>query len=88
MKQRSEADHTKAVFCRLEHRFRAHVLMCWLALLLVRVVGSRAGMTWRRIDTELGRVHTAPLTTAQTGILRDCQVAPIAHDHCGNCQDL
>ena len=45
-------------------------------------------MTWRRIATELGRIHsvtltgsagsaahTTPLTTTQAGILRDCQVA-------------
>ncbi|TWE23582.1 hypothetical protein FHX69_4860 [Prauserella muralis] len=44
-------------------------------------------MTWRRIATELGRVHavtltgtagtavhTTPLNTTQAGILRDCQV--------------
>jgi hypothetical protein len=63
------------------------VLLCWLALLLVRVAERRAGITWRRIATELGRVHavtltgsvgtavhTTPLTTTQAVILRDCQV--------------
>jgi hypothetical protein len=58
--------------------------LCWLALLLVRVAERRTAMTWRRINTELGRVHavtltgtavhTTPLTTVQAGILRDCQV--------------
>jgi transposase len=78
----------RPVFHRLEHRIRAHVLLCWLALLLVRVAERRAGMTWRRINTELSRVHavtltgsagtavhTTPLTTAQAAILRDCQVS-------------
>jgi transposase len=77
----------RPIFHRLEHRIRAHVLLCWLALLLVRVAERRAGMTWRRIATELGRVHavtltgsagtavhTTPLTTTQAAILRDCQV--------------
>ncbi|HEY9414062.1 MAG TPA: IS1634 family transposase [Pseudonocardia sp.] len=76
----------RPVFHRLEHRIRAHVLLCWLALLLVRVAERRTGLTWRRINTELARVHavtltgsagtavhTTPLTTAQAGILRDCQ---------------
>jgi hypothetical protein len=67
------------VFHRLEHRIRAHVLLCWLALLLVRVAERRTGLTWRRINTELARVHavrltgsagtavhTTPLTTALT----------------------
>jgi transposase len=77
----------RPVFHRLEHRIRAHVLLCWLALLLIRVAERRTGMTWRRIATELGRVHavvltgtagtavhTTPLSTTQAGILRDCQV--------------
>jgi transposase len=78
----------RPVFHRLEHRIRAHVLLCWLALLLTRVAERRTSMTWRRIAIELGRihavtltgsagtaVHTTPLTTTQAGILRDCQVA-------------
>lgn len=79
----------RPVFHRLEHRIRAHVLLCWLALLLTRVAERRTGLTWRRIATELGRVHavtltgsagsavhTTPLSTTQAGILRDCQVTP------------
>lgn len=79
----------RPVFHRLEHRIRAHVLLCWLALLLTRVAERRTGMTWHRIATELGRihavtltgtagtaVHTTPLTSTQAGILRDCQVTP------------
>ena len=79
----------RPVFHRLEHRIRAHVLLCWLALLLIRVAERRTSMTWHRIATELGRihavtltgtagtaVHTTPLTTTQAGILRDCQVTP------------
>jgi transposase len=78
----------RPIFHRLEHRIRAHVLLCWLALLLIRVAERRTDLTWRRIATELGRVHavtltgsagtvvhTTPLTATQTGIYRDCQVA-------------
>jgi hypothetical protein len=77
----------RPVFHRLEPRIRAHVLLCWLALLLIRVAERRTGLTWRRIAIELGRVHAVtltgsagsvvhvtPLNTAQAGILRDCQV--------------
>lgn len=78
----------RPVFHRPEHRIRAHVVICWLALLLTRVAERRTGLTWRRIATELGRVHavaltgsagtavhTTPLTAAQAGIYRDCQIA-------------
>jgi hypothetical protein len=77
----------RPVFHRLEPRIRAHVLLCWLALLLTRVAERRTGMTWHRIATELNRVHavtlagtagsvvhTTPLTTAQAGIVTACQV--------------
>ncbi len=77
----------RPVFHRIEPRIRAHVLLCWLALLLVRVAERRTGLTWRRINTELGRVHTVTLrgpagtveqttslTEVQTGILGACGV--------------
>ena len=79
------------MFHRLEPRLRAHVLLCWLALLLIRVAERRTGLTRRRITIELGRVHAVtltgsagtvvhatPLNTAQASILRGCQVPPPA----------
>jgi len=79
----------RPVFHRLEPRIRAHVLLCWLALLLVRVAERRADTTWRRIAIELGRVHavtlqgsagtivqTTPLSTTAEGILDACGVDP------------
>jgi hypothetical protein len=78
----------RPVYHRLEPRIRAHVLLCWLALLLIRVAERSTGQTWRRIAIELGRVHAVtltgaagsvvhvtPLTTTQTGILQACKVA-------------
>jgi transposase len=52
----------RPVFHRLEPRIRAHVLICWLALLLIRVAERRTGATWRTIATELGRIHAVTLT--------------------------
>ena len=70
----------RPVFHRIEPRIRAHVLLCWLALLLIRVAERRTGLTWRRIALELGRVHvvtqTTPRPEAASGILRACQVTP------------
>ena len=54
----------RPVFHRLEPRIRAHVLLCWLALLLIRVAERRTGTTWRRIAIELGRLHAVTLTAA------------------------
>ena len=51
----------RPVFHRVEPQIRAHVLLCWLALLLIRVAERRTGLTWRRIDIELGRLHAVTL---------------------------
>jgi transposase len=79
----------RPVFHRLEPRIRAHVLLCWLALLLIRVAERRTGQTWRHINRELGRLHAITLagpagtvvqttepTTAQSSILRACGLTP------------
>ena len=52
----------RPVFHRLEHRIRAHVLICWLALLLIRISERKTGQTWRRIALELQRLHLVTLT--------------------------
>jgi Transposase DDE domain len=52
----------RPVYHHLERRIRAHVLLCWLALLLVRVAERHTGQTWRRINLELGRLHQVTLT--------------------------
>jgi Transposase DDE domain len=52
----------RPIWHRLERRIRAHVLLCWLALLLVRVTERQTGQTWRRINTELGRLHLVTLS--------------------------
>ncbi len=41
---------------RLEEPIRAHVLFCWLALLLVRVAKNQAGQTWPATRRELQRI--------------------------------
>jgi hypothetical protein len=47
----------RPVYHRLEERIRAHVLLCWLALLLVRIAETRTGRTWPTLRQELGRLH-------------------------------
>lgn len=47
----------RPVYHRLEERIRSHVLLCWLALLLVRVAERSTGETWPRMRRELGKLH-------------------------------
>ena len=47
----------RPVYHRLEERIRAHVILCWLALLLVRVAENHTGQTWPALRRELDRIH-------------------------------
>lgn len=57
----------RPVYHRLEARIRAHVLLCWLALLLARIVETQAATsdratTWPRARDELQRLHVGTFT--------------------------
>ena len=53
----------RPVFHYREDRIRAHVQLCWLALLLTRVVENATDDTWRNIRHELDRMHLITLAT-------------------------
>ncbi len=78
----------RPVHHRKEDRIRAHVLLCWLALLLIRIAENQTSQTWRNLRDELERMHlgtfTGPagtsrqrteLTASQKDILRALNVA-------------
>lgn len=62
------------------------MLLCWLALLLIRIVETTTGDTWTTIRRELQRLHvghftgpyrqTTVLTPAQRSILTRLDVMP------------
>jgi transposase len=73
----------RPVYHRKEDRIRAHIQLCWLALLLIRIAENQTGDTWRNLRRELQRLHqgtfrgnaglvhkTSEPTTAQLQILR------------------
>jgi hypothetical protein len=77
----------RPVYHRLEQRIRAHVILCWLALLLIRIAETTAGATWNKITDELGLLtlgtfagpagtfrQTADLTPAQADILASLSI--------------
>jgi len=78
----------RPVHHRKEDRIRAHVLLCWLALLLIRIAENQAADTWCNLRDEPQRMHlgtfTGPagrsrqrteLTAGQREILRALNVA-------------
>jgi hypothetical protein len=52
----------RPVYHRLEDRIRAHVLLCWLALLLIRIVETTTERTWNTICADLQRLHLVTFT--------------------------
>jgi transposase len=77
----------RPVYHRKTERLRAHVLICWLALLLIRIAENETGMTWFNIRKMLktinlvslklpeGVVHQSTVLTAeQIKVFRSCQV--------------
>jgi hypothetical protein len=79
--------YLRPVYHRKEDRIRAHVVLCWLALLLIRLAENATRDTWRNLRWELENMHlgefrglagtvqqlTAP-TSAQAAIFHACGV--------------
>ena len=47
----------RPVFHRKDERIRAHVLICFLALVIIRVAETRTDDTWRTVRAELGQIR-------------------------------
>ncbi|GAB6172991.1 hypothetical protein JCM15765_24690 [Paradesulfitobacterium aromaticivorans] len=47
----------RPVYHRKEERIRAHVVLCWLALLLVRLAEVNTHQTWENLRSELEDLH-------------------------------
>ena len=52
----------RPVYHHLEDRIRAHVTLCWLALLLIRITETTTGQTWNHLRAELQRIHLGTFT--------------------------
>jgi Transposase DDE domain len=79
----------RPVYHRKEERIRAHVILCWLALLLARIAENACGATWPKLRRELDRIaigtFTGPagtfrqrteITKAQRDILTQLSIDP------------
>jgi hypothetical protein len=78
----------RPVYHRKEERIRAHVILCWLALLLIRIAETAIGTTWNTITDELDLLtlgtftgpagtfrQTAELTKTQRDLLAKLKIA-------------
>jgi hypothetical protein len=66
----------RPVFHHREDRIRAHVQLCWLALLLIRVIENATGDTWRNLRHELDRMHLVTLATGDGRVAQRSMLTP------------
>jgi Transposase DDE domain len=70
----------RPVYHRLEHRIRAHVLLCWLALLLIRIVETQTGRTWTDVREDLQDLHVGVFTGRAGTFTQTSTPSPAARD--------
>jgi hypothetical protein len=70
----------RPVHHRKEERIRAHVLLCFLALLLVRVAEARARDTWPTLRRELERMHLGEFEGSAGRVLQRTETTPAQRD--------
>jgi len=66
----------RPVYHRREERIRAHVLLCWLALLLIRITETTTGQTWPSMRDELQRLHLGIFTGPAGTFRQRTEVTP------------
>ncbi len=59
-----------------DDRIRSHVLLCWMALLLVRIAETETGISWQKIRREMQRVHLGEFFNKNGRILQYTELTP------------
>jgi hypothetical protein len=76
----------RPVYHRREDRIEAHVQLCWLALLLLRVAETEVADTWRNIRNELDRMHLVTLATSEGTVAQRTELTHRQHQILGALQ--
>ncbi|MCD6137005.1 MAG: IS1634 family transposase [Deltaproteobacteria bacterium] len=63
-----------------DDRIRSHVLLCWMALLLVRIAETETGISWQKIRREMQRVHLGEFFNKNGRILQYTELTPNQHN--------
>jgi hypothetical protein len=67
----------RPVYHRKEERIRAHVILCWLALLPARTAENACGATWPELRRELGRIAVATFTGPAGTFRQRTEITPL-----------
>ena len=66
----------RPVYHRREDRIRAHVVLCWLALLLVRVIETSCEASWPQLRHELERLRLGSFRGAAGSFSQRSEITP------------
>jgi len=66
----------RPVYHKKDDRIRSHVLLCWLALLLVRIAENESGLTWYRLRAEMERLSIGEFVNKDGRILQYTELTP------------
>jgi hypothetical protein len=66
----------RPVYHRKEERIRAHVILCWLALLLARVAENAADNTWPQLRRQLDRIAVGTFTGPAGTFRQRTEISP------------
>lgn len=66
----------RPLYHRKDERIQAHVLLCFLALLLVRIAERQTGQTWDHLRAILERIHLGEFKSKDGRILQRTELTP------------
>ncbi len=65
----------RPVYHRLEDQIHSHVLLCWLALLLIRVMENQSGQTWTKMRRVLSRIQATGIKTSSGSMTKTANLS-------------
>jgi hypothetical protein len=66
----------RPVYHRKDERIEAHVFLCFLALMLVRIAERKTGLTWDRIRSVMERLHLIDFFSKDGRVLQTTEPTP------------
>ena len=66
----------RPIYHSKDDRIRSHVLLCWLALLLIRIAEVETERTWTNIRRTMQRLNLVEFLTKDGRILQHTELTP------------
>jgi transposase len=66
----------RPVYHRKDERIEAHVFLCFLALMLVRIAERKTNLTWDKIRIQMERLHLIEFFSKDGRVLQTTEPTP------------